>query len=90
MKKIRAGEVSDVIIISAEDLKTLQAEGLAKADPVVPIASIILGVSVWKGAAKPDISTPEAFAMPCRPRLYSSLTVRRRPLPSGPVPPNWA
>ena len=61
LKRIRAGDASDVIIISAPDLNTLRTEGLVTAQPSVSIASTILGVAVKHGAAKPDISTPEAF-----------------------------
>lgn len=59
--KIRAGESSDVVVISAEGLTPLQKDGLITPAPPVPLARAVMGVAVKKGAPRPDISTPEKF-----------------------------
>jgi molybdate transport system substrate-binding protein len=60
-RKVRAGETVDVIVISADGLKALQADALTAPEPPAPLARAIIGAAVKVGAGKPDISTPEAF-----------------------------
>ena len=59
--KIRAGEASDVVVISAEGLTPLQKDGLLAPAPPAPLARAIMGVAVKKGAPRPDISSPDKF-----------------------------
>lgn len=60
-KRIHAGEMADVVIVSRQ-----QIDGLEKAGKVLPgtgvdLVKLGVGVFVRKGAAKPDIGTVEAF-----------------------------
>lgn len=60
-KRIQDGETADVVILPRLGIDTLVKEGKASAGDVTVIAHSNMGVAVRKGAAKPDISTPEAF-----------------------------
>ncbi len=59
--KVNAGEASDVLVISKEGLAALRAGGKTAAGAPVAVGRAVIGVAVKAGAAKPDISTPEAF-----------------------------
>lgn len=61
LAKIRAGERSDVIVITADAAGTLQQDGTLVAGTATPIASSMFGVVVRAGSAPPDVATPEAF-----------------------------
>ena len=61
LKKIRAGEKADVIVISADGVEALRKEGRIAEGSIRPVASALLGVAVKAGAPKPDISTPDKF-----------------------------
>ena len=58
--RVRAGEALDAVVVAAEVLDALIAEGHVVADSRVPIARSFVGVAVRAGAPRPDISTPEA------------------------------
>jgi molybdate transport system substrate-binding protein len=60
-KELGEGKPSDVAIVSSKGIKDLEARGRIAAGSAVPIADSTIGVAVAKGAAKPDISTPESF-----------------------------
>ena len=60
-KKIEGGEAFDVAVITPAVLKELTASGKIAAGSTVDVASVGVGVVVKEGAAKPDISTVEAF-----------------------------
>ncbi len=60
-KKIEAGETFDVAILNPPVIDALIKSGKLVADSRVDIGHSGLGVAVRKGAAKPDISTVEAF-----------------------------
>ena len=60
-KKIEGGEAFDVAVITPAVLKELTASGKIAAGSSVNVASVGVGVVVKEGAAKPDISTVEAF-----------------------------
>lgn len=59
--QLRRGMPADVLTMSREGLNDLIAEGKIVAGTDVDLAQTPLGVSVRAGAAKPDISTVEAF-----------------------------
>ena len=59
--KIEKGESFDVAIFTKSALDDLAKQGKVAAEPLVPIARVGIGAAVRKGAAKPDISTAEAF-----------------------------
>jgi molybdate transport system substrate-binding protein len=59
--QLRRGVPADVVIMSREGLNDLIAEGRIVAGTDLDLAQTPLGVSVRAGAAKPDISTVEAF-----------------------------
>ena len=59
--KIEGGEAFDVAIITPAVLKELTASGKIAAGSTANVASVGVGVVVKEGAAKPDISTVDAF-----------------------------
>jgi molybdate transport system substrate-binding protein len=60
-KELGGGKPGDVAIVSSKGIKDLEVRGRIAAGSAVPIADSTIGVAVAKGAAKPDISTPESF-----------------------------
>lgn len=74
-QRIAGGESIDVVLINQSAIETLQRDGRLVASSVVHIARSIAAVAVRKGAAKPDISSPEAF----RRLLLSAKSVARPP-----------
>ena len=60
-ERIRKGDVADLAIVLPQQWETLRQEG--KIDPAVRtvIGKVGLGAFVKKGAARPDISSVEAF-----------------------------
>jgi len=61
LKRVQDGETYDVVWIPRPGIESLVKEGKAVASTVTVIARTGIGVAVRKGAAKPDISSPEAF-----------------------------
>jgi molybdate transport system substrate-binding protein len=59
--QLRRGVPADVVILAREGLDELIAEGRIAAKTDVDLAQTPLGVAVRAGAAKPDISTVDAF-----------------------------
>jgi molybdate transport system substrate-binding protein len=59
--RIARDDAADVVIVSRSQLQKLESNGKVVQGSLVDIAGISLGVAVRKGAAKPDISTVEAF-----------------------------
>ena len=59
VKRLQAGETADVVVLTRQSLDTLAKDGKAAAEPT--FASSGMGLVVKKGAAKPDISTADAF-----------------------------
>lgn len=59
-KRLAAGERYDVVVMPAENLPALERDGVVAAGTRRPIAGVSIGVAVKKGAAVPDLSTPEA------------------------------
>jgi len=60
-KRIQKGEAADIAISSVPMIDRLQTQGKVVAGDRVIIAKVGVGVFVRKGAAKPDISSAEAF-----------------------------
>jgi molybdate transport system substrate-binding protein len=59
--QLARGVPADVVILSREGLSELIAAGRIAAGTDVDLARVPLGVAVRAGAAKPDVSTIEAF-----------------------------
>jgi molybdate transport system substrate-binding protein len=59
--RIRAGEVVDVVILPADRIDDLIAQGRLKAGSRVDVARSGIGVAVRAGARKPDISSGAAL-----------------------------
>lgn len=59
IKRVSGGETFDVVIMPG--MPGFLKKSAAAADNVTPIARSGIGVAVRKGAAKPDISSPEAL-----------------------------
>ncbi len=59
--RVRQGEVADVVIASGSQIETLQKLGRVVAGSRTDLAKTGVGMFVRKGAAKPDISSVEAF-----------------------------
>lgn len=60
-KKVGAGEVADILIVPSENLAEYEKSGAVLAATRRDLGTVAIGMAVKKGAAKPDISTPEAF-----------------------------
>jgi molybdate transport system substrate-binding protein len=59
--RIEGGEAFDVTFVTKTALDELAAQGKVAASPRVAIARAGIGIAVRKGAAKPDVSSTEAF-----------------------------
>lgn len=59
--RLLKGEAADVAVVSGEQIDTLMREGKVVAGSRIDIARVGVGLFVRKGAAKPDISSVEAF-----------------------------
>src|SRR5947207_4445173 len=59
--RIARGEPADVLIINAEAIDRLTADGKVVAAGHADLADALIGAVVRTGAPKPDISTVEAF-----------------------------
>ena len=63
VKRVQGGDAADCYILTAQSLEALVKAGKATAGADAGLASSGVAMVVKKGAAKPDISTPEAFKM---------------------------
>jgi molybdate transport system substrate-binding protein len=61
MKSIAEGGRADVIVAITDSMDRLVADGIVLGDTRAPLADAVLGVGVREGAARPDVSTIEAF-----------------------------
>ena len=59
--RVQKGEAADIVISSVPMIDRLQAQGKVVAEDRVIIAKVGVGAFVRKGAAKPDISSADAF-----------------------------
>jgi molybdate transport system substrate-binding protein len=76
-KRIESGESVDVVMINSSATEALAKSGKVVAGSVAPVARSVAAVAVRKGAAKPDVSSPEAFK-----RLLLSAKSVSRPSPA--------
>jgi molybdate transport system substrate-binding protein len=60
LKRLRAGEVVDLVILAAQDIDSLAKEGKILAGSATPILKSDVGVCIKSGAPKPDLSSPDA------------------------------
>jgi molybdate transport system substrate-binding protein len=60
-QEIDAGEPFDVVIVTVESIGQLSKEGKTVGGDGTPISRVGVGIGIRKGAARPDISTPEAL-----------------------------
>ncbi len=60
-ERVRRGDDADLAIISPQQRESLQKDGKISAGTPVVIAKAGIGVSVKKGAARPDIGSVDAF-----------------------------
>ena len=60
MRRMKAGERIDLVIVSAPSIEALKALGLVAADGRADLATCGVGVAVRAGAPRPDISSGEA------------------------------
>ena len=61
MKRLKGGEIVDIVIIAADSLDELIELGKIAPDSRVDLAKSGIGVAIRAGAPKPDIGTTEAF-----------------------------
>jgi molybdate transport system substrate-binding protein len=59
--RVQKGEAADIVISAGPLIDQLQAQGKVVADSRVTVAKVGVGVFVRKVAAKPDISSADAF-----------------------------
>ncbi len=60
-KRIDGGEAFDIVVVTPEQVDAFATAGKVAPGSKVTLASVGVGVVVKEGAAKPDISTVEAF-----------------------------
>jgi molybdate transport system substrate-binding protein len=61
LKELEAGAAGDLAVLTAEAIDELIARGVVVPESRVDLARSGIGIAVRKGAAKPDIATPEAL-----------------------------
>jgi molybdate transport system substrate-binding protein len=79
MKRMKAGEVYDVVIVAANSLEELTDTGKLMAGSRADIARGLVGVAVRTGAPKPDVSSAEAL----KKTLLAAKTIGVSTGPSG-------
>lgn len=60
-KRLAAGDAFDVIVLPTADIEAMEKAGQLVPGSATDLGRTVTGVAVRKGAAVPDISTPEAF-----------------------------
>ena len=61
LRRVRAGEHFDLLVMPLPGLQQLASEGVVPGAGVVPLAKVGIGVAVKQGAPLPDISSSAAF-----------------------------
>jgi molybdate transport system substrate-binding protein len=59
-KEIEAGAQFDAVIVTAESIGQMSKEGKTLGGEGTPISRVGVGIGIPKGAARPDVSTPDA------------------------------
>src|ERR1700685_1498634 len=77
------GESADVVILDGGAADELGKRGLVRADSKVELARSLIGMVVREGAAKPDISSVDAF----KSTLLSAKSIAYSDSGSGTYPP---
>jgi molybdate transport system substrate-binding protein len=65
-ERIKGGETADLVVLSESAIAELAKLGLVVAGSITDLGRTVTGVIVRERAAKPDISTPEAFKQALR------------------------
>lgn len=60
-ERVKGGETADLVVLSESAIAELAKLGLVVPGTVTDLGRTVTGVIVREGAAKPDISTPDAF-----------------------------
>src|SRR2546430_15151708 len=81
-RRLRNGDMADLAIISPQQWENLRKEGKVDSTVQLIIAKVGVGVFVKRGAAKPDISSVEAFK---RALLNAKSIALADPAGGGPV-----
>jgi molybdate transport system substrate-binding protein len=61
LRRLAAGGRPDVLLVSAEVVAEVERQNWAVAGSAVPVGSVGIGLAVKAGAARPDISSPDAL-----------------------------
>jgi molybdate transport system substrate-binding protein len=61
IRRLRAGETFDVIVLTSDGLDALADVGTVTGDSITPLARVGIGVAVSLNAPQPDIYSVEAF-----------------------------
>lgn len=61
VKRLQGGETADVLILNRAGIDTMIREGRVLSGSEVTLASSATAIAIKAGAARPDISTPEAL-----------------------------
>lgn len=61
VKRLQAGETADVLILNRAGFDTMTSEGRVLPGSAVTLASSATAIAIKAGAARPDISTPDAL-----------------------------
>jgi molybdate transport system substrate-binding protein len=60
-KRIDAGEIADLVVITPEAIEQLTKQGKVVPGTQVEVARSLVGIGVRNGAPRPDIATPDAL-----------------------------
>jgi molybdate transport system substrate-binding protein len=60
-ERIQKGELADIAIVTTGQIERLRSEGRILSEGIANVGRVGLGIFVRKGAAKPDLSSLEAF-----------------------------
>ncbi|WIM10366.1 substrate-binding domain-containing protein [Enhydrobacter sp.] len=61
IRRLRAGEAFDVIVLTSDGLDALADIGTVTGDSITPLASVGIGAAVARNAPQPDLRTVDAF-----------------------------